>query len=123
MRVNRARYNSKEAKILSAVLRKKSADLAKKIDQVEKKFYEIQEKRMNESSAFAEEIHHKKCHFECCGSHEDFVDFTKCPICGMTEEIQDLHNDQVWALIDEKEANSIYPIIENKLSEWLRAQK
>jgi len=108
---------------MSAVLKKNSQGREKIINQVEKKFYEIQQKRMEESSAFAEEIHHKECHFECCGSHEDFVDFKKCPVCGMTEKIQDLHNDDVWRLIDDKEAISIYPIIENKLTEWLEKNK
>lgn len=55
------------------------------------------------SSDIAEKIHHASCKFECCGSHEDFVNFTKCPKCGMTEEIQDEHNDLVWEIIDEAE--------------------
>jgi len=94
------------------------------IDKVQLKIYEINEKRMAESSEYAEQIHHNNCRFECCGSHEDFVNFDKCPVCQMTEEIQDEHNDQVWALIDEKEAMSIYPKIEWKLNEWLmRFQK
>lgn len=100
----------------------KSAVPQKIIDQVETKFYEIQQRRMIESSAYAEEIHHNLCKFVCCGSH-DGLKIYPCNNCGMTEEQQDQHNDQVWQLIDEKEANSIYPIIENKLTEWLRAQK
>jgi len=56
------------------------------------------------SSDIAEKEHHKDCKFECCGSHEDFVNFTKCPKCGMTEEIQEQHNDEVWEIIDQAEA-------------------
>lgn len=90
------------------------------INQVEKKFFEIQEKRMAESSAYAEERHHSKCKFVCCGEHEENF---PCLECGMTEALQDEHNDLVWALIDDQEAQSIYPKIEFKLAEWLMRNK
>ncbi len=57
------------------------------------------------SSDIAEKEHHKECEFQCCGSHNDFVDYEKCPKCGMTQEIQEKHNDQVWAIIDNAEAD------------------
>jgi hypothetical protein len=57
------------------------------------------------SSKIAEEEHHKSCEYECCGSHDDFQDFEKCPVCGMTEEIQDSHNDDWWQAVDEIEGN------------------
>ena len=53
------------------------------------------------SSEIAEKEHHAVCKFECCGSHEDFD--KKCPKCGMTEEIQNQHNDQIWEIIDSAE--------------------
>lgn len=59
------------------------------------------------SSQIAEKEHHESCEFECCGSHDDFVNYLdkKCSTCGMTEEIQDKHNDQVWSIIDNAEAD------------------
>lgn len=57
------------------------------------------------SSEIAEEKHHKDCKYDCCGEHNDFVDFTKCPKCEMTEKIQDQHNDEVWSIIDNVEAD------------------
>lgn len=51
----------------------------------------------------AEELHHKYCRYKCCGEHGDFVDYKKCPKCGMTEEIQNKHSDDFWELIDEIE--------------------
>ena len=68
------------------------------------------------SSEKAEEEHHKECKYACCGEHNDFVDYTKCPKCGMTESIQDEHNDEVWSYIDEIESVLLrkYRIIGNK---------
>lgn len=56
------------------------------------------------SSDIAEERHHQNCKYECCGSHNDFEEFDKCPDCGMTEDIQEKHNDEVWEIIDAVEA-------------------
>ena len=72
------------------------------------------EQFMQISSAKAEESHHKYCKYECCGGHNDFVDFTKCPDCGMTEEIQDQHNDEWWACVDDAESqmSDEYEVIE-----------
>lgn len=60
------------------------------------------------SSQIAEKDHHSNCDFKCCGEHNDFIDFKKCPKCGMTEEIQDAHNDEVWSFIDAIEENLSY---------------
>ena len=59
------------------------------------------------SSMIAEKEHHKNCKFACCGEHSDFFDedHKVCPKCGMTEEQQDQHNDHVWEIIDQVEAN------------------
>lgn len=70
------------------------------------------------SSEIAEKEHHKNCTFKCCGEHSDFFDENHkvCPKCGMTEEIQDKHNDHVWSIIDEVEARLYqeYEVIENE---------
>lgn len=73
------------------------------------KIFITDEEFKQKSSEIAEKEHHKECEFECCGSHNDFLfdgkHLEKCPKCGMTEEIQDKHNDQVWAIIDNAEAD------------------
>ncbi len=69
------------------------------------KMFITDEEFKEKSSEIAEKEHHKYCEFECCGEHEDFVNIhaDKCPKCGMTREMQDKHNDQVWAIIDSAE--------------------
>lgn len=57
------------------------------------------------STDMAEEEHHKHCEFECCGEHDDFVDYDKCPKCGMTPEIQEDHNNEWWSAVDEIESD------------------
>lgn len=54
------------------------------------------------SSDIAEKVHHDECEFKCCGEHDDIEwdSVDKCPRCGMTEEQQDSHNDDVWNNID-----------------------
>lgn len=94
------------------------------IDKVETKFYEMQQKRMELSSDLAEKEHHESCAYACCGEHNDFADFSVCPVCKMTEAIQDKHNDQWWAIVDSVEGYdpecSRYTNIEFHLGEWLR---
>ncbi|QDI74033.1 hypothetical protein QIT55_gp47 [Nitrosopumilus spindle-shaped virus] len=66
----------------------------------------ITRETLNEyTSDLAEIEHHKTCEFSCCGEHNDFSDFNKCPDCNMTPEQQEDHNDQVWQLIDQFEFN------------------
>lgn len=73
------------------------------------KIFITDEKFKEKSSEIAEKEHHRECEFECCGSHNDFLfdgkHLEKCPNCGMTEEIQNKHNDHVWAIIDNAEAD------------------
>lgn len=57
------------------------------------------------STDLAEEEHHKTCDYECCGEHNEFQEFEKCPKCGMTEAIQEDHNNDWWSAVDEVEAN------------------
>lgn len=94
------------------------------INKVEKKYYEMQEKRIKLSTDKAEKEHHETCNYKCCGEHNEFQDFNKCPDCGMTEAIQDAHNDQWWACVDEIEGNddecSKYTNVEGILEEWLQ---
>ena len=80
------------------------------------KIFITEEKFKELSSEIAEKKHHAQCTFACCGSHEDFVDYEKCPKCGMTEEIQDEHNDEVWKMIDNAEFELLekYTIKESK---------
>ena len=97
------------------------------IDKVEYKFYEMQEKRMELSTDLAEKEHHEHCAYACCGEHNDFADFSVCPVCKMTQDIQQQHNDQWWACVDEIEANdpecSKYSNVEYHLGEWLEANR
>lgn len=92
-------------------------------DKVEQKFYEMQEKRIELSTDLAEKEHHENCQYECCGEHNDFQDFKKCPKCGMTEEIQQKHNEEWWGCVDEIESSddecSKYTKAEYLLGEWL----
>ncbi len=76
------------------------------IQKVNEKLGEMHDKRMDLSTDLAEEEHHKDCKYACCGEHNDFIDFKKCPECGMTEEIQDEHNDQWWSCIDYVEGDN-----------------
>lgn len=57
------------------------------------------------STDLAEKEHHEHCEYACCGEHNDFLDYTKCPECGMTPEIQEAHNNDWWAGVDEIEGN------------------
>jgi hypothetical protein len=97
------------------------------IDKVESKFYELQEKRMLLSSELAEESHHDHCAYACCGEHNDFADFSVCPVCKMTPKIQDEHNEDWWAIVDTVEGNdpecSKYARAEFLLAEWLRSAR
>lgn len=93
------------------------------IEKIGQKIATVQEKRMDRSTDLAEEEHHKDCKYKCCGSHNDFMDFKKCPDCGMTEEIQDQHNDDWWSCVDYVEGDdeqcNLYCQIESILEDFL----
>jgi len=97
------------------------------IHKVESKLSEIQKKRSMLSTELAEKEHHETCEYECCGEHNDFADFDQCPVCKMTPEIQEQHNEQWWACVDEIEGNdddcNRYCTIEHFLEEWLNKER